>query len=132
MDGRPCGPGTLKYSHSMPGNMGAEYEEATYEGNFKGGKREGHGVMTWADGSTYTGLWKNDKRINGEMKMQNGNIYRGTFSNDKINGHGKLLIPTGLIFEGEFIDGHCASVGKLLYANGDCYFGQHKAFVREG
>ncbi len=132
MDGRPTGPGLMKYSHSMPGNMGAEFEEAQYEGMFKAGKREGFGTMTWADGSVYAGLWKNDKRIDGEMKMQNGNSYKGQFTNDEIHGYGRLLIPSGVIFEGEFCHGHCAAVGKLLYPNGDCYFGQHKEFVKEG
>lgn len=82
MDGRPCGQGTLKFNHSLQGVMGAEFEEATYEGNFKAGKREGLGTMSWADGSVFTGLWKNDKRIEGEMKMQNGNYYKGSFKDD--------------------------------------------------
>ena len=131
-DGRPCGWGVMKYNYSLPGSMGAEYEEATYEGNWKAGKREGHGTLTWQDGSTFTGQWKNDKRIEGEMKMQNGNIYRGQFMNDKIHGFGRLMIPTGIIFEGKFERGFCSSVGKLLYPNGDLYYGQHKAFVKEG
>ena len=82
MDGRPFGQGTLKFNHSLQGVMGAEFEEATYEGNFKAGKREGLGTMSWADGSVFTGLWKNDKRIEGEMKMQNENYYKGSFKDD--------------------------------------------------
>jgi 1-phosphatidylinositol-4-phosphate 5-kinase len=123
MDGRPTGPGTMKYTRSMAGNMGAEFEEATYEGNWVAGKRDGNGMMTWMDNSIFTGLWKNDKRIEGEIKMQNGNSYKGTFKNDLIHGYGRLLISSGTIFEGEFTNGHCSSVGKLLYSNGDCYFG---------
>jgi hypothetical protein len=75
-DGRPCGYGTLKYSQSILGSNG-EYEEATYEGMWKSGKREGQGIMTWADGAIYTGTWKNDMRYNGEMKFINGTIYQG-------------------------------------------------------
>jgi hypothetical protein len=40
-DGRPCGQGLMKYVHSIPGSNGAEFEEATYEGSWKAGKREG-------------------------------------------------------------------------------------------
>lgn len=40
-DGRPCGQGIMKYVHSIPGSNGAEFEEATYEGSWKAGKREG-------------------------------------------------------------------------------------------
>jgi hypothetical protein len=50
--------------------MGNEYEEATYEGEWKAGKREGQGTLTWADGSYFVGKWKNDKRNEGEMRMQ--------------------------------------------------------------
>ena len=40
-DGRPCGYGTMKYNYSLPGSNGSEFEEATYEGLWKAGKREG-------------------------------------------------------------------------------------------
>ena len=59
-DGRPCGFGTMKYNYSLPGSNGTEFEEATYEGNWSAGKREGPGVITWIDGSQFTGIWKND------------------------------------------------------------------------
>ena len=131
-DGRPCGYGVMKYAYSLPGSMGAEFEEATYDGYWKAGKREGQGTITWADGSNFCGLWKNDMRLDGDMKMQNGNLYKGTFKNDKIHGYGKLMLTSGIIFEGLFEQGYCSSVGKLMYSNGDIYFGQHKAFVKEG
>jgi len=59
----------MKYSRSLPGSMGNEYEEATYDGEWKAGKREGQGTLTWVDGSYFTGRWKNDKRFEGEIKM---------------------------------------------------------------
>jgi len=31
----------MKYSYSIPGQNGSEYEEATYEGIWQAGKREG-------------------------------------------------------------------------------------------
>lgn len=74
-DGRPCGFGTMKYNYSLPGNLGNEFEEATYEGSWKAGKREGPGTITWVDGSQFFGEWKNDKRFQGEMHMANGTIY---------------------------------------------------------
>ena len=50
-DGRPCGFGTMKYNYSLPGSNGTEFEEATYEGNWSAGKRDGPGVISWIDGS---------------------------------------------------------------------------------
>lgn len=55
------------------------------------------------------------------MRFQNGNIYLGSFKDDKMNGKGRLLLTTGIIFEGEFKNGYCDSVGKLLYPSGDVY-----------
>ena len=74
-DGRPCGNGQIKYGRSLPGFSGSEYEEATYDGEWKAGKREGQGNLTWADGSYFVGKWKNDKRHEGEMRLQRGGIY---------------------------------------------------------
>lgn len=91
-DGRACGKGVLKYVRSLPGIGGAEYEEATYDGDFKAGKREGFGVMTWSDGSSFHGVWKNDMRHEGEMTMANGMCYRGGFKDDKFSGSGLLLM----------------------------------------
>ena len=65
----------MKYGRSLPGSMGNEYEEATYDGEWKAGKREGQGTLTWNDGSYFVGKWKNDKRNEGEMRLSKGGIY---------------------------------------------------------
>ena len=54
--------------YSLKGSNGSEFEEATYEGMWKAGKRDGSGTITWADGSVFTGLWKDDMRLEGEMR----------------------------------------------------------------
>jgi len=131
-DGRPCGYGTMKYNYSLPGSNGSEFEEASYEGFWKAGKREGQGTITWVDGSSFSGVWKNDMRQEGEMRFQNGNIYTGKFQKDKLHGQGRLLMSTGIIYEGDFKQGYCDSVGKLMYVSGDLYYGQHRAFIKEG
>ena len=48
----------MKYNYSLPSSHEADagdVEEAEYRGNFKAGKREGHGVITWPDGSRFRG-----------------------------------------------------------------------------
>lgn len=67
-DGRANGSGSLKYNYSLPASHDAhegEVEVAEYKGNFKAGRRDGYGVMTWSDGSTFKGIWKNDARHHG-------------------------------------------------------------------
>ena len=71
-----------------------EVEEAEYKGQFKAGRRDGQGKIVWTDGSTFTGLWKNDKRHHGKMLLSNGQIYRGGFQNDRLNGNDCQLLLT--------------------------------------
>ena len=33
---------------------------SVYNGERKNGKKHGHGVQTWPDGSRYEGMWEND------------------------------------------------------------------------
>jgi len=62
----------MNYKFGIPSSHGAEVpDEATYEGEWKAGKREGRGVMKWVnDGTMFRGIWKNDMRHEGEMRMQ--------------------------------------------------------------
>ena len=85
----------MTYKNSMPvARIGDQYELAKYIGNFSVGRREGLGSMYWADGSNFTGLWKNDSRINGKMIMSNGCVYEGEFKNDLFNSlKAKLFLP---------------------------------------
>ena len=59
-----------------------------YKGEFKGNKKQGHGVFTFADGSMYDGPWEDDKKQG-----------RGTFTWDD----GMKFV--GNFFEGEHKDG---------------------------
>lgn len=121
----------MKYNYSLPG-VTSEFEEAEYKGNFKAGKRDGYGTMTWGDGSKFKGIWVNNMRHEGEMTLSNGYIYRGRFLDDVFHGVAYLLLSSGVVFHGEFEKGSCSSIGKILYPNGDIFFGQHKQFVKEG
>jgi hypothetical protein len=68
-DGRPCGFGIMKYIYSLLGSNGSDFEEATYQGEWKAGKRQGKGSIVWADGSSFSGEWLNDMRHFGEMRF---------------------------------------------------------------
>ena len=50
------------------------HDGSTYTGCFKNSKRFGFGSMTWPDGSTYAGNWNNDD-MNGEGKYENKNSF---------------------------------------------------------
>jgi hypothetical protein len=53
-------------------------------GEFKNGKRDGNGKITFADGETYEGSWKDDKKHGaGVLKTANGEKYDGKWQEDK-------------------------------------------------
>ena len=139
-DGRPSQLGEMTYSMSLEGVNG-QNESGMFKGEFKCGKRHGHGIMRWEDGSVFDGIWNADERVSGQMQMTNGTVmfthlslqfYFGPFKNDRMDGQAKLVLQIGLIFEIEFKQGVCPSIGKLLYPNGNMYYGQHKEFRKEG
>jgi len=71
-----------------------------YEGEFKNGKKDGKGTMTYKNGYIYIGEWKNG------YKHGKG-VYINSKSQDK--------------FEGEFKNGKADGKGQALYNNGDKY-----------
>ena len=107
-----------------------------YVGNFRGQKREGYGEMTWGnsrgsnEGEIYKGLWHNDRRIKGWIRMADGTLYDGEWKDDMMHGSGRLTFKPetngskGIIYEGRFVEGIQECEGKLIYPNGDLYKGQ--------
>ncbi|PKU41934.1 morn repeat-containing protein 2 isoform x1 [Limosa lapponica baueri] len=64
-------------------------------------ERNGHGIHTGANGTTYVGSWKNDK----------------------MNGTGRLEHPSGAVYEGEFQDNMFHGAGTYTFPNGAKYIG---------
>lgn len=47
-----------------------------YTGMWKRDLREGQGVMKWhGDNTEFTGEWKLDMRLRGQMTLENGSVY---------------------------------------------------------
>lgn len=76
---------------------------------------------------TYTGQRINGKKQgNGKYVWNNGAIYDGEFSDNNINGKGKLTIPDKGTYEGNFINGKKDGQGTITFSNGDIYTGEWK------
>ena len=73
------------------GQFESPNEEIKYEGNWKNGLKNGHGIMK-KKGCTYDGNWK-DGFIDGKGKLtwKSGNLYKGDFTKGKIDGDGYML-----------------------------------------
>ena len=61
------------------GAEGEQVVSATYEGEYKDGKRDGVGTMTYPNGDVYTGEWK-------ESKMHGVGTYKYKASDDIYSG----------------------------------------------
>ena len=62
-----------------------------YEGEWKNGEKNGHGIYTWVDGKKYVGHFKNGKRNgHGVYSEPDGNQYE--VDGSRINLMGKVLI----------------------------------------
>ena len=50
--------------------------EKKYDGDWKDGKENGQGTLTWSNGSKYEGEWKNGKRTgHGTLTNSDGKKY---------------------------------------------------------
>jgi hypothetical protein len=71
-------------------------------------ERSGFGVHTTADGSVFRGTWSND-RLNGSGNIQfaTGASYEGGLVDNCFNGQGRYTWPNGSYFEGDFVKNKC-------------------------
>ena len=99
-------------------------ENYIYEGELKNNKREGFGKCIYENTITYIGQWSNDQ-INGKGKIYKKNnnlIYEGDFVNGKFEGEGKFFDKNGGYYIGEFLNNKKHGKGKMYYSNGQIQY----------
>ena len=65
-----------------------------------------NGSITWQDGSSYTGCFKNSKRSGyGNMTWRDGSTYTGDWNNDDMNGVGKFEKKDSFTCDGTWQEG---------------------------
>lgn len=83
------------------------------------GTKHGQGVMKFVNGDTYKGDWVKDKRngygifnnrINGKY---NDYIYKGLFVNNNKEGFGVMIYSEGDVFEGTWVDNKRNGLGMF-------------------
>ena len=88
-----------------------EAVDEVYEGEFsQDGKRQGVGVLTYADGG----------------------VYRGQFEAGKLHGVGTFLYDSGDVYDGEWVDDHMDGLGTYFDSKGNVYRGQWREDMQEG
>jgi hypothetical protein len=81
-------------------------DNGNFVGEFKGGKANGQGTYTFANGNKYVGEFKGDIR-NGQATytFANGDKYVGQFGSDNFNGRGTYFAANGSVSSGIWADG---------------------------
>ena len=118
--GEKHGKGKLTYPE------GSEF--VYYDGQWLNNTRCGNGVVVYKDGSSWEGIWRHDKKLEGfgTVKYSNGRTYFGNIKNELCNGKGRLTYAPNEqweYYEGMFTDGSLTGVGVLKFRNGQCYEG---------
>ncbi|XP_038077831.1 MORN repeat-containing protein 1-like isoform X2 [Patiria miniata] len=104
-----------------------------YEGEFIHGEIEGHGFRKWSSGVTYSGQFL-DGEMNGHgvMTYADNSVYEGEFLGNKREGHGIFKQSDGAIYEGSFHNDKKHGEGSQQYLNGDVYIGDWIKGCRQG
>lgn len=100
-------------------NTSADVIKGNYVGDYKDGKKSGHGKMTYEDGSSYEGEWKDDKK-EGEgtsIGAYGSSKYFGSYKDGKESGHGKICYNDSTSYEGEWNEGKENGLGTYVFAN---------------
>ncbi|XP_078281325.1 MORN repeat-containing protein 1-like isoform X2 [Rhinoraja longicauda] len=105
-----------------------------YEGEWKDGKKHGHGKFLMKDGSYYEG-----ELVNGEIEgngvrywASSGNEYCGQFSQGEVHGCGVMKYFDGTMYEGDFNYGAREGHGALTDKEGQMYRGSFHNHMKHG
>ena len=82
--------------------VSAKLEE--YSGKWVGDKRNGRGKWASPGGEWFDGVWDNDVPKIGERRYNDGSTYRGNFKNGKRHGQGEMQNADGTFIAGIFSD----------------------------
>jgi hypothetical protein len=90
--------------------------------------------MTYSNGSTYEGDWKDDEiKGKGICKHSNGTVYeRDDWAPPYGTGNGMYIYCNGTIYEGDLKYGQRNGKGKYIYSNGKILEGnwENNQFVK--
>jgi hypothetical protein len=112
----PDGSGTLRLA-----------EGDVYDGDWKDGKRHGHGVFVTLDGDIYNGGWTEGAYHGyGVFVWSAGKIYRGDYVNGERHGQAVMTWPYGANYQGEYANDKRNGKGIYVYADGRCYTGEYR------
>lgn len=116
-----------KLSHTRPDRVQVvnNVDGSRYEGQMRGNRRNGTGVLTWPNGHRYVGEFRDDKKFGrGVYTWPDGSKYDGEWNDDVMNGRGEMTWADGDKYDGEWKDNLRNGRGVFTLANGDTCEGE--------
>jgi len=116
-----------EWFHDMQEGHGVEQrkdEGSTYQGEFRGGLKEGVGVYKWSDGSEYRGAW-NGNSIDGLGVYMGGDgrWFKGRWSDSVMHGGGMYVWQDGREYVGQYRFDKKDGFGTFVWPDGRRYEG---------
>lgn len=114
-------PGSTTTSASPATSQAGE----TYVGQYRDGKYEGRGSLTYANGEKYVGQFHDGLRDGqGTYAWADGRRYVGGFHMGVPNGRGTYTFPNGEKYDGDYRDNRRDGQGSYAWPDGRRYVGQ--------
>jgi len=110
-----------------------EDSDATYEGEWLNGKKDGYGRQLWKCGDTYNGQWKNNCQSGwGKNTWADGSFFIGQYCNDLKHGIGEYVWEDGTMYIGEWKDNLIHGIGRYRWPDGRQYTGEWRLGLMQG
>ena len=125
----------LSLSSSREGTYTYRQEEGCiYSGHWVHGRRNGHGKLSFLDGSFYRGNFKDDQ-MHGKgiyVDATDGSQYDGEWYKNLRQGQGALIDTLGNIYNGEFWANMRHGHGTVHNVDGSVYTGRYEGNLVKG
>lgn len=116
-----AGDGIQRYGafKPLPSAEGPGSPAGLYEGQFRGGRRDGRGTYSYADGRRYEGQFlQGTYHGSGVLSFIDGTEFKGGFQRGKKHGMGSFKWPDGRRYVGLWQQGHTDGKGIIVEVDG--------------
>jgi len=97
------------------------------------GRKQGHWVERWSDGSVFEGPYVDDKQHGHWIwRFANGNVHEGPYVDGKRHGRWVVRLADGAVFEGPYVDDKEHGHWVERFADGGVYEGPYVDGKRHG
>jgi len=97
-----------------------------YIGHHLKNNKNGPGLYSWGDGTTYSGQFKQDVIQGDGVFFDSEGVYRGQFQNSLQHGEGYYKYHDGTTYNGRFFEGERHGFGRIEWTDGSSYEGGWK------